>query len=66
MQVCVNGTDRALPEEMGLLALLEEMGLVGRRIAVEINQEIVPRARHGDYVLRHGDRVEIVQAIGGG
>jgi sulfur carrier protein len=48
------------------MALLLEMGLVGKRVAVEINHEIVPRAQHGDRVLRDGDRIEIVQAIGGG
>ncbi len=66
MQIYVNGAPRTLPETAGLMALLLEMGLVGKRIAVEINHEIVPRAQHSDRVLRDGDRIEIVQAIGGG
>ena len=66
MQIYVNGAPRTLPETAGLMALLLEMGLVGKRIAVEINHEIVPRAQHRDRVLRDGDRIEIVQAIGGG
>lgn len=66
MQIYVNGAPRTLPGPVGLMALLLEMGLVGKRVAVEINHEIVPRAQHGDRVLRDGDRIEIVQAIGGG
>ncbi len=66
MQIYVNGTPRTLAESVGLAALLLEMGLVGKRIAVEINHEIVPRAQYGDRVLQDGDRIEIVQAIGGG
>ncbi|MHB1607812.1 sulfur carrier protein ThiS [Acidiferrobacter thiooxydans] len=66
MQIYVNGTSRTVPEPIGLMALLLEMGLVGKRIAVEINHEIVPRTQQGDRILRDGDRIEIVQAIGGG
>ena len=66
IQIHVNGHMRALPETAGLETLLAEMGLAGKRVAVEINREIVPRAQHGDRRLRDGDRVEIVQAIGGG
>lgn len=66
MQIFVNGQARALPEGAALATLLAEMGLAGKRVAVEVNREIVPRARHGGYVLRDGDRIEIVQAIGGG
>ena len=41
-------------------------GLAGKRVAVEVNLEIVPRSQHATRVLREGDRVEIVHAIGGG
>jgi len=66
MRIYVNGSERTLPESSGLVALLSAMGLDGKRIAVEINREIIPRARHKEHVLRDGDRIEIVQAIGGG
>ena len=66
MQIYVNGHKRVLPEAAGLETLLAEMGLAGKRVAVEINREIVPRAHHHGRALRDGDRVEIVQAIGGG
>ena len=47
-------------------ALLAELGLAGRRIAVERNGSIVPRSLHESETLRPGDRVEIVVAVGGG
>ena len=40
--------------------------VAGKRLAVEVNEEVVPRSEHGEYCLRDGDRVEIVHAIGGG
>jgi sulfur carrier protein len=46
--------------------LLEDMALTARRLAVEVNLEIVPRSTYADHRLRPGDRVEIVHAIGGG
>lgn len=46
--------------------LLEELELADKRVAVEVNQEIVPRSRYQAYRLRSADRVEIVRAIGGG
>jgi sulfur carrier protein len=47
-------------------ALLQSMDLAGRRVAVELNQVIVPRSQHGSTLLTEGDRVEIVVAVGGG
>lgn len=47
-------------------ALLEQLGLTGHRVAVEVNREIVPRSRHAELTLRDNDRVEVVRAIGGG
>ena len=49
-----------------LLALLEQQGLAERRVAVEVNGEIVPRGQHAHAQLKAGDRVEIVHALGGG
>jgi len=42
------------------------MGLSGRRLAMEVNREIVPRSEYAEHVLHDGDQVEIVHAIGGG
>jgi sulfur carrier protein len=49
-----------------LVDLLVQLELTGRRIAVEVNQDIVPKGEHATHVLRDNDRVEIVHAIGGG
>ncbi|WP_115528749.1 sulfur carrier protein ThiS [Xanthomonas arboricola] len=51
---------------MPLAALLDQEGLAQRRVAVEVNGEIVSRGRHAEHALREGDVVEIVHALGGG
>ncbi|WP_344760878.1 sulfur carrier protein ThiS [Luteimonas lutimaris] len=66
MDIQLNGEPLALPDHTTVAALLEDRQLVQRRVAVEINGEIVPRSRHGEHVLAAGDRVEIVHALGGG
>jgi sulfur carrier protein len=45
---------------------IEQQQLLGKRIAVEVNEDLVSRSAYGDCRLQEGDRVEIVQAIGGG
>ncbi|MDX1320712.1 MAG: sulfur carrier protein ThiS [Oceanospirillum sp.] len=66
MQILVNGEPKTLPEQATLADLITQMELTGKRIAVEINAEIVPRSQHGETRLNAGDEVEIVHAIGGG
>jgi len=66
MHIVLNGTDREIPENLSAGTLLLNLGLAGKRLALEINQEIVPRSTFDTRMLRAGDRVEIVQAIGGG
>ncbi len=66
MEIFVNGSPRRIDGEVTVAALLEQLGCVGRRVAVEVNQDIVPRSAHAERQVRPGDRVEIVQAIGGG
>jgi sulfur carrier protein len=66
MEIIVNGESRQIAEPYSVAQLVEEMGLAGRRLAVEVNLEIVPRSRHASHRLQAGDRVEIVHAIGGG
>lgn len=66
IQVTLNGAPRALPVGSTLADLLAAAGHAGRRVAIERNGEIVPRSRHAETTLADGDRVEIVQAIGGG
>ena len=66
MRFFVNGEEHEAPAGSRLLAVLEELGVDVRRIAVERNREVVPRAEHGAVVVEEGDRFEIVQFVGGG
>lgn len=67
MDILLNGDPVSLPEpDATVAALLASQGLAERRVAVEINGEIVPRGRHGEHRLQAGDKVEIVHALGGG
>lgn len=66
MQVQVNGDGVELPAQATLADLIEHMALTGKRLAVEVNEDIVPRSQHPDFRLNQGDRVEVVHAIGGG
>ena len=66
MQIHLNGESRHVEAALTLAALLEQAGLAGRRVAVEVNSTIVPRGRHAEHRLNDGDRVEIVHALGGG
>ena len=64
--VTVNGEPRALDAGITVGALLQSLDLAGKRLAVERNGEIVPRATHPHALLVEGDRIEIVVAVGGG
>ncbi len=66
MQVQVNGDGLELPTEATIADLIEHMALTGKRLAVEVNEDIVPRSQHPDFRLNEGDRIEVVHAIGGG
>ena len=66
MQIVLNGHPRALEPGTTLADLVASLDLGGRRMAVEINEEVIPRSEHADRVLGDGDRVEIVHAVGGG
>lgn len=66
MKVTINGDERDMPADSTLQALLESLDMTRGRVAVEINQEIIPRSQHVEHVLKDGDKIEIVHAIGGG
>ena len=61
----VNGELRRLAAPVSVAALLADLQLAGKRIAVERNGEIVPRSEHSRVLLTDGDRLEIVVAVGG-
>lgn len=66
MQIELNSESRTLGDRCSVADLVRELGLDGRRLAVEVNGDIVPGAAHAQRRLADGDRVEIVHAIGGG
>ncbi|HEV2111365.1 MAG TPA: sulfur carrier protein ThiS [Gammaproteobacteria bacterium] len=66
MQLLINGQATEMPAELTARQLVEHLELAGKRIALEVNGEIVPRSGYAERRLREGDKVEIVHAIGGG
>jgi len=64
--ILLNGQPRELAAGTSVAALLAELGLAAGHVAVEVNLELVPRARHGEHELAEGDRVEVVTLVGGG
>lgn len=66
MRVIVNGEPQDLDAGLTVAALLDQLQLNGRRIAVEINREIIARERYAQRSLAEGDEIEIVHFVGGG
>jgi sulfur carrier protein len=66
VNVWLNGQPRQLASGTSVAALLAELGLPASQVAVEVNQELVPRADHATHELADGDRLEIVTLVGGG
>ena len=66
MQITLNGEPREIPDALTAAGLVELLELGGKRLAMEVNEEIVPRSTFEQRVLAEGDKVEIVHAIGGG
>ncbi|HEY5657258.1 MAG TPA: sulfur carrier protein ThiS [Myxococcota bacterium] len=62
----VNGERRTVPPECTLDGLLQLLGLEGRRVAVAVNRDVVPRSGFAARRLAAGDRIEILEAVGGG
>jgi sulfur carrier protein len=62
----VNGEPRELPRGATVAQLVEALGLGGRRVAVAVNRDVVPRSAFAGHPLARGDRVEILEAVGGG
>jgi sulfur carrier protein len=66
MRLWVNGETREAPDQATIADLLASLEIEGRRVAVERNREIAPRSLWGTTPLAEGDRIEIVQFVGGG
>ena len=66
VRLLVNGEARSVPEGCTVAGLLRRLGLDARRLAVAVNRDVVPRTRFAAHPLAAGDRVEILEAVGGG
>ena len=66
MQIEINGELKIVREQLTAQQLLQELGIADKRLALEVNQEIVSRSTLSEHVLEPGDKVEIIHAIGGG
>ena len=62
----INGEQKQFPPDINVAGLIASMQLSGRRIAIELNGEIVPKSSHTSTQLRDGDKLEVVVAVGGG
>lgn len=66
MQIIVNGEQRTVLDGLSAEQLIKDMDIAGKRIAMEVNLEIVSRSHYAEHIFQAGDRVEIVHAVGGG
>ncbi|GAC1466946.1 MAG: thiazole synthase [Isosphaeraceae bacterium] len=66
MTITLNGESREIAEPLSVADLLQELGVRAERVAVEVNRDLVPRARFGTTQVREGDALEVVTLVGGG
>ncbi len=66
MQIFLNGESHQIDDGTSIEALVASLADDPRGIAIERNLEIVPKAEHGSTFLQDGDRLEVVQFVGGG
>lgn len=66
MHIILNGDQKKVTDKTSLSQLIDDLQLSGKRLAIEVNREIIPKSEHDAYILKDGDQVELVHAIGGG
>ncbi len=66
MELVINGKTEQLSDGINATQLIEQLGLANERLAMEVNQQIVPRSSFDSHCFKAGDQIEIVRAIGGG
>ena len=66
IEILINGRPHAISSQASVASMLDDLGMTARVVAVEVNQELVPRDQHAERLLRPGDRLEIVTLVGGG
>tara|TARA_B100000767_G_scaffold105083_1_gene100861 strand:- start:413 stop:613 length:201 start_codon:yes stop_codon:yes gene_type:complete len=66
VKILVNGEKILLPEDSSIEGLIVHLGYQNQRIAIEINESIIPKSNHSTFLLQNLDKVEIINAVGGG
>ncbi|MEJ2619670.1 MAG: sulfur carrier protein ThiS [Candidatus Thiodiazotropha sp.] len=66
MQIYLNGLEKQIPDALDMAGLIEMLELTDQRIAVEVNEELVPRTTFSGHAIQEQDRIEIIHAVGGG
>ncbi|MBL8513442.1 MAG: sulfur carrier protein ThiS [Betaproteobacteria bacterium] len=66
MSLTLNGQSTTLPPHSAVIEAVKQFPVEGKRYAVELNGEIVPKSQHATTSLKDGDKIEIVIAVGGG
>ncbi len=66
MIVIVNGKNLEIADNANAADLIKQLGYQNQRIALEVNEAIIPKSKHDDFSLNDGDKIEIIKAVGGG
>ena len=66
MIVQVNGKDLEIDSQSTVVTLIIQLGYQDQRIALEVNESIIPKSKHTEFTLNNGDKIEIIKAVGGG
>jgi len=66
MQLIINNENKKFVSPLSITELIINLGLEDKRIAIEVNEQIIPKGNHNSHQLAEGDKIEIVHAIGGG
>ena len=66
MKIIVNGEEISLPEDSNIQDLVAKLGYKNKRIAIELNEAIIPKSKYQSHLLESLDKVEVINAVGGG
>jgi len=66
MNIIINGVERTYTSSLTLETLLNELDHASKKVAIEVNKEIIPRSQYKNKLVVDGDKIEIIAAVGGG
>jgi len=66
VNIHVNGEKLELPLNSNIADLVSYLGFQNQRIALEVNESIIPKSKHSTFLLSDNDQVEVINAVGGG